>query len=131
VYPVHLLTAVITIVLGFVLQAWFASDNRVAIPVNLALVQAWSRRPEFIFSLNPLFSLSDEAFFYAVFPLVIGWVVMRRRSPGTLVIGAGAYLLAVGALVRAAHNQAVPGSLTRCRSTGSGSFWWESALRSW
>jgi peptidoglycan/LPS O-acetylase OafA/YrhL len=111
IWPVHLLTALVAIVIAIELGPPIPNPP-VVIPLNLTLAQSWcvfnnSHNVDYsyVYSLNfPSWSLSDEAFFYAMFPLVIGLVAMRRRSPTVLVLGAWASLLAVGVFVFTRHQ---------------------------
>ncbi|MBC7842682.1 MAG: acyltransferase [Gemmatimonadaceae bacterium] len=65
------------------------------IAANLTLVQAWI--PAYACRLNcPGWSLSVEAFFYLLFPL-LGWWLCRRRTAALLVIAAACLALAYGA----------------------------------
>lgn len=65
-----------------------------AVP-NLLLVQSWSTDPEVVFGMNGVaWSLSCEAFFYALFPLT---VLVLRRVPGAV-----RWVLPLAALVVAA-----------------------------
>lgn len=65
------------------------------IAANFTLVQAWI--PEYACRLNcPGWSLSVEAFFYMLFPLMGLWLC-RRRPVALFVIGAGCLALAYGA----------------------------------
>ena len=68
VYPLYLLSVVLAVVL-------YASSFRVlrrafVLPVHLLLLQAWSVRT-LLFLNIPAWTLSCEAFFYAVFPLLL------------------------------------------------------------
>ncbi len=68
VYPLYLLSVALAVAL-------YASSFRVLhrafiIPVHLLLLQAWSVRTLFFLNI-PAWTLSCEAFFYAVFPLLL------------------------------------------------------------
>lgn len=63
VYPTHLLTLAITLPLGI---AWSS------LPINALLLQSWIPREWIYFGYNaPAWSISNEAFFYALFPFLI------------------------------------------------------------
>lgn len=90
VYPLHLITWGLTLVLLAVTAS--AASLPVAL-VCLILVQAWVPNSSYYFGVNgPSWSLSDEAFFYAVFPFLAPLLVKARTA--TLVKAAiGLYAL--------------------------------------
>lgn len=94
IYPVHLLTALVMVLLLLRNEvAWGA------LPFNLALVQAWSPDANVHLSfVGASWSLSCEAFFYACFPWLFPLLERARRPLGWaigLVLGAlGAGLIA-------------------------------------
>ena len=72
VYPMHLLTALVGLVLFGAASAW-------AVVSNVLLIQAWDPRDQVHYSLNGLsWSLSCEAFFYLVCPLAL--ILARTRG---------------------------------------------------
>jgi peptidoglycan/LPS O-acetylase OafA/YrhL len=78
VWPSH---AVMLGVAALVPVVAVARSWEIALP-NLFLVQGWFRAPETVFGMNGVaWSLSCEAFFYAMFPLT---VLLLRRTPGAL-----------------------------------------------
>ena len=91
IFPMHWLVA-----LPF--MAWLAiAEHRTldpaAVTLNLLLLHAWALPGPLHFSLNgPSWSLSDELFFYAMFPLLI---LLRPRILG---IGTGVSIVVVTAL---------------------------------
>lgn len=88
IFPVHLVFLVIATSSLFGPQRWGA------VAPNLGLVQAWWPSDAVAFSFNPVaWSLSCEAFFYLLLPLVIGRL-MRVSKP--LILAAA---LVAGALV--------------------------------
>ncbi len=73
VYPNHLATAVVAV--GIAAVTGVGLSAAVIVP-NLLLIQAWSPEPGVYFGLNTVaWSLSCEAFFYALFPLLHRLVV--------------------------------------------------------
>ncbi|MCF6376884.1 acyltransferase [Nocardioides KLBMP 9356] len=96
VWPLHALT--------FCLAAGLAAAGLVdvygpawAAPINLALLQAWVPDSEVILSFNDVsWSLSAEAFFYAVFPVL---VILGRRRGWPVMLVAGVIWLVVGGVL--------------------------------
>ncbi|WP_166790517.1 acyltransferase family protein [Cryobacterium tagatosivorans] len=85
VYPLHLVTwamaGVVILVGGLFVDPWVAL-------ASLALVQSWIPLEAVYFSMNgPSWSLSAEAFFYAVFP----WVARPIRRASTLGLARGMF----------------------------------------
>ncbi|MFI6039942.1 acyltransferase family protein [Streptomyces sp. NPDC051315] len=75
VYPNHF----VTFLLAALLMAWAGTEIRHVLP-NLLLVQSWSWDTDVSLSVNGVsWSLSCEAFFYALFPLWHG--LIRRIRP--------------------------------------------------
>lgn len=100
VYPLHLVTALIAgLLTALGIGAFPELPPPSAIGLNLTLLQAWSPEPLVAFSLNGVsWSLSDEAFFYVAFPLLVALAGRHR--------GAGAWYL-VGAIVWLAGGAAI------------------------
>jgi peptidoglycan/LPS O-acetylase OafA/YrhL len=101
IYPMHLfglLLALPLFVMGSLANhvQWMAVAKEGAKEVALSalLVQAWV--PAHVFDLNgPSWSLSVEAFFYAMFPLLVR-LFGRLRERGLVVLGVMAWGLAIG-----------------------------------
>lgn len=69
IWPLHLLTAISAI---YIINSYGGPLPPTDIALNLTLSQSWIPKPETYFSLNGVsWSLSNEIFFYAVFPLLI------------------------------------------------------------
>lgn len=69
IWPLHLLTAVAAI---YIISSYSGPLPPSDLLLNFALAQSWVPSPETYFSLNGVsWSLSNEIFFYAVFPLLI------------------------------------------------------------
>ncbi|WP_323097579.1 acyltransferase [Intrasporangium sp. YIM S08009] len=88
VYPVHLFFVVVAML------PFNPTPNWAALPANVLLVQSWSPDDAVARSFTGVsWSLSCELFFYAVFPLLVRWL-MRVRGPlamsALLVVLAGA-----------------------------------------
>lgn len=76
VYPLHVLTAGVALLLGPPVANSAGTPQVIA---NLALVQAWPPVRSWFYSVNPVsWSLSVEAFFYLSFPVLI--VVVQRLA---------------------------------------------------
>ena len=86
IYPLHLVTAALAVAVALVI----APGTRIFGPdavANLLLLNSWHR--DWWQSLNPVsWSLTCEAFFYAVFPLF--FPLLRRAGTGVLTAVAGA-----------------------------------------
>ncbi|MFB6835836.1 acyltransferase family protein [Streptomyces sp. NPDC056361] len=95
IYPIHVLTAVLALVLAFTVLPWLRDGERTApeaIVANLLLVSSW--KYEWWQAANPVsWSLVCEAFFYACFPLV--YAVLRRVGPKLLTVVAVLCVLSV------------------------------------
>ncbi|WP_433307158.1 acyltransferase family protein [Actinoplanes sp. CA-030573] len=95
IWPAH---AVVT--LAAIVVAYVAGVRPVwaALPLVLLLVHVWAPPPSWHYAFNgPSWSLSAEAFFYALFPFLIGaaaWPAARLRRAAALVVAA----LVIGAL---------------------------------
>lgn len=80
IYPTHLLTFLFALPLGASLAT---------LPANLALLQSWIPVGSFAMSVNkPSWSISNEAFFYALFPLLLGirWRTLALWGAGLLAL---------------------------------------------
>ncbi|WP_045747359.1 acyltransferase family protein [Actinoplanes rectilineatus] len=88
VYPLHAVTAVFALLLAFV-TARNELPQPLVVLANLTLLQSWIPDFTVVQGLNSVsWTLSCEAFFYAVFPLL--GAVIGRRGPGALLAVAGA-----------------------------------------
>jgi peptidoglycan/LPS O-acetylase OafA/YrhL len=97
VYPLHLITWALT--LGLITLTATATSWPVALAC-LLLVQAWIPDSSYYFGVNgPSWSLSDEAFFYAVFPFLAPVLLKARLA--TLVKTAAGLYMAVAAVTLA------------------------------
>jgi len=98
IYPLHLVTALIAAALAGTFVATLDARDGVANLANLLLVSAWNR--DWWQVLDPAsWSLVCEAFFYALFPLLIR-VLSRRTGPALhRIMGIAAAATALLALV--------------------------------
>jgi peptidoglycan/LPS O-acetylase OafA/YrhL len=99
---------------GDYLLRWFALDGQVALSLVLSFVAqltmttAWLPVASFNQPWNgPAWSIGCEVFFYALFPLLIGWV--RAARPRTLIIVLVGGFIAQGALISGIHEFAPEG----------------------
>lgn len=115
VWPLHALTlllAVLLVALSLVERRWEGPPW--AFALNLALLQAWSGDVDVIYGFNGVsWSLSAEAVFYALFPLLL--LRARRHGPVATIAGGVALLLAGGVLAEATGAMWVAVSLPACR----------------
>jgi peptidoglycan/LPS O-acetylase OafA/YrhL len=66
IYPLHLLTLLLSVPIAFSKAGW---------QFNVVLLQSWVPDAQVYSSLNaPSWSISDEAFFYALFPALLGFL---------------------------------------------------------
>ncbi|MGW1108475.1 acyltransferase family protein [Streptomyces sp. NPDC002540] len=78
IYPVHLVTAATALVLAFVLVPGLRPSGPAETAANLLLLSSWNS--QWWQALNPVsWSLTCEAFFYAVFPAL--YTGLRRMNP--------------------------------------------------
>ncbi|APX02903.1 hypothetical protein BWQ92_15350 [Arthrobacter sp. QXT-31] len=91
IWPLHALTAAAAVVLAFAAQGDQSLPKLIA---SLLLVQAWLGEQHWVYAYNGVsWSLSCEAFFYAVFPFLA--VRLSRLEPGQLLrIGAAVFAAA-------------------------------------
>ncbi|PRY30728.1 acyltransferase family protein [Pseudosporangium ferrugineum] len=95
VYPLHLVTAVVTL-LVLIPYEHSAAPPRPALLANLTLTHAWVPRPEYVQSLNTVsWTLSCEALFYALLPCLMA--ATRRLNPTGLWLSGAAATLVVAA----------------------------------
>ena len=85
IYPTHLLTLIATLPLG---------SSLAILPLNLLLIQSWIPVQGVYFSFNgPSWSISNEAAFYAAFPLLIVLVTPGRLAAwGLALLGAALFI---------------------------------------
>lgn len=96
VYPAHLATALVALLLFAVWQPEIVPSIAPA-AANLLLVHAWWPDPAFYQSLNSVsWSLACEAFFYAVFPLLVAWLTRGGRRAALLTAGGSVAALWIG-----------------------------------
>lgn len=79
IFPLHITTLLLAIFLQPNLGIWATNDDgRRILIANLLLLQSWMPTREYVFSFNAVsWSISAEAFFYALFPLLL--IVPRSR----------------------------------------------------
>lgn len=87
IYPNHLVTLLIAVPLAVSPMGAFLAQ--------LVLVQSWVPVWSYYFSFNaPAWSISNEAFFYALFPWLVSWL---RPSPDSRIFMLGALVVAFAA----------------------------------
>lgn len=102
VWPVHALTFVVAVALGAaaVIDARGPGWSSM---LNVTLLQAWSSDSDVIYGFNGVsWTLSCEAFFYALFPLLLP---VARRLGGVVTVAAGFGWLLVGMVAATAAGQ--------------------------
>ncbi|MGE9808304.1 acyltransferase family protein [Janibacter sp. G1551] len=99
VYPLHLLMTAVAAVLasaGVLIDA-----NGKALPWHLLLLHGWVPDTSVTYAYNGLsWSLSDEAFFYLVFPVLVVLAASRWVGPRVLVVTGLVWLLIGGLVVQ-------------------------------
>ena len=94
IYPLHVIALVlITIILvvkddGVFDRSWSAIG--ISWTANLLLLHAWIPSVVFHSWNGPSWSIADELFFYAAFPIFVryvAWPVVKRRTVGLLIVG--------------------------------------------
>jgi peptidoglycan/LPS O-acetylase OafA/YrhL len=104
IYPLHLMMLLVFALWGPHLE----TNTPAAFVLQLGLLQSWV--PSLLFSFNqPAWSISDEAFFYAVFPFVALALVRARPTVTQCVFAACIIVLPTMLVVSAVHipHQAV------------------------
>jgi peptidoglycan/LPS O-acetylase OafA/YrhL len=105
IYPNYLLGFAASLVLVTLGTDWWIRL------LNLTMLQAWVPQRGVYFSGNPVsWSLSCEAFFYAVFPLAL--YVLVRRSVRSQLVTLGVVVVAIYAVQYIAHRLFLGGSQT-------------------
>jgi peptidoglycan/LPS O-acetylase OafA/YrhL len=86
VYPLHAVTWAIAVALGLV--GLLDAGGHTAQAINLVLLQSWSSDLGIVFSANiPAWSLSNEAFFYLLFPVIALAIARLANSARWAVLG--------------------------------------------
>ena len=100
IYPVYLFSLLLAIIasgrysLDFVLM------------LNLGLVQSWF--PQHVMEINgPAWALSVQAFFYALFPLVLFQIRRRGYDPYNVILASGMFWLLTQAVLTALLNSSL------------------------
>ncbi|HWG26225.1 acyltransferase [Actinospica sp.] len=92
IYPLHLMTALLALTLTFTLTPG-TKPSLGQLAANLTLTQAWFPNGSFYQSVNPVsWSLSCEACFYFLFPLMIN-LLRRLGGRGNSIVVAGCVVL--------------------------------------
>jgi peptidoglycan/LPS O-acetylase OafA/YrhL len=112
IYPLHLTTALLALLLAFTLAPGTKPDFPELV-TNLSLTQSWVPNVSFYQSINPVsWSLACEAFFYFLFPFLIG--PMRRlgsRGSSAIITGCIAFEFLIPMLAEHLHPTGGPGFL--------------------
>lgn len=94
IFPTHVVALLVALPVFYSLGpiaegSWIKPVDIGAILLSLVLLQGWSRDPAVFFAGNPpSWSLSYEAFFYAVFPFAAKLITPTRKR-GALIFAAG------------------------------------------
>lgn len=100
IYPLHLLTLLIAIPVFYRItppadQPWIKPLDWAILILSVLVIQGWSNNPVILFSGNPAaWTLTVEAFFYALHPLIVRVMRPLRRN-GALWLACAAVLIAV------------------------------------
>jgi peptidoglycan/LPS O-acetylase OafA/YrhL len=96
IWPTHALTFVVAVPIG--LDAGHLLGSAASAVLNLALLQSWIPSPAVYFGFNALsWSISNEAFFYALFPLLLAWLAGVGPTARWSILALWAALLVAGA----------------------------------
>jgi len=96
IWPTHALTFVIAIPIGLDTTNFVGSAATAVL--NLALLQSWMPQPEIYFSFNRLsWSISNEAFYYALFPVLLARLAGVRAATRWSIVGTWTVLLVAAA----------------------------------
>jgi peptidoglycan/LPS O-acetylase OafA/YrhL len=92
IYPSHLVVLVVAVVLGLTVAGEDFITDPLGVLAAVLLLQAWVPTFDVLYAGNPpSWSLSCEAFFYALFPWLHGRI--RRASTTTVVVATVAFLV--------------------------------------
>lgn len=100
IYPSHFVALLIAIPVFYATNpnpahSWVKPWDLGVVSLSVPLLQGWSRDPDVLFSGNPAaWTLSCEAFFYALHPLVM-MALARMRARGALWLALGSLGMAV------------------------------------
>lgn len=100
IYPAYLVALLLAIPVFVTFtfdpaRPWAHETTIGVMVLGILLLQGWSRDPSILFSGNPVaWTLSVEAFFYAMFPLAAR-AIFSFRARGALVIASGTVLVLV------------------------------------
>lgn len=96
IWPTHALTFVVALPIG--LDAGHLVESAASAVLNLALLQSWIPSSAVYFGFNALsWSISNEAFYYALFPLLLAWLSGVGAGARWSIVALWAVLLAAGA----------------------------------
>lgn len=112
VYPLHFVTALLALLLAFTLAPGTKPDFA-QLATNLSLTQTWIPNVSFYQSVNPVsWSLACEAFYYFLFPFLVG--PLRRlgsRGNSIVIVGCIALEFLIPMIVNHLHPAGGPGFL--------------------
>lgn len=78
IYPLHLLTFLVALMLALIAGQPITWDVTIC---NLLLIQSWVPDSAYYFAFNgPSWSISDEAFFYLLFPFLLYFIVRLHKK---------------------------------------------------
>ncbi|MEQ1785559.1 MAG: acyltransferase [Acidimicrobiales bacterium] len=86
IYPAYLVAVGVGLVVADTITGWWPTPS--ALAAVISLVQAWSTDATVHYAVSPpLWSLSCEAFFYLLFPLLIGPLLRLHTRPRAVLLG--------------------------------------------
>lgn len=87
IYPLHILAMLLAMPIFFLNFSYQPKQLAIMIGTDLTLTQTYIPDPQYYFSFNaPSWSLSDEAFFYALFPFLIKKSLSKWKLASLLTI---------------------------------------------